>query len=58
MFGIFANLIERPTIRYLLAFLLGATLGASGGHAILAGILHGFSQLFGLNGIHTPSIHG
>lgn len=58
MLGIFSSLIDRPTVRYLIAFLLGATVGTAGGHSVLAGIVHGFEQLFGINNIHLPSVHG
>jgi hypothetical protein len=58
MAGLLSGLIERPTVRYLIAFLLGASVGVTGGHAILSGMIHGFEQLFGLNSIHVPKVSG
>ena len=57
MFGILATIIEAKPVRYLLAFLLGATVGTAGGHQILAGIASGLAQLFGIHNIHSPSVH-
>lgn len=56
MFGIIKYIFDSRTFRYLLVFLLGATLGTAGGHALLTEMWHGFATLFGIHPLSKPTI--
>lgn len=57
MFGIIKYIVDTKTFRYLIVFLLGAALGATGLHALLNTMWHDFLTVFGVHNVGKPGGH-